>query len=276
MTRSPSPLKTAIQVGLAAGVSLLGMSCLAALAMVPMPEARSRHLVVLLDLSPTNAPNRCADLRALLDEELRGAEATRDLQVHVFGTGDRTTGDQPPRIHGFSRAKTTFRVEGQRAGALATERTAILKAADDACQAEATRMESPILAGIVGARAALAAIPCDDGRTTCRLVVRTDGLEERDPQVMARLHGKAVGGAASPRVENEHLDVLFCGLADRAVRGSSRPLPGIVAVAEAFRAEVSHPDRVRFGTLCASTSQKPTTDAAPLEAPDAHDAAPSR
>lgn len=221
---------------------LLGLAGLAAAAFLVEPAPRSlTRVAVVVDRSATAAPDQtCADLRAIA----AGLEGVGDaVELAVWATGDGQSAQEPVQV---TRVEVARQPTLLKAGA--DRGTPLVDAVGAACGDVGATQESPIFAAVDGALADLRASGCDAPGTTCRLVVRTDGLEEVDRDVARRLWKG--GEASEPRLENGAVEVRFCGLSTRSVVPSRKRLPGRADVERAWRAEFTHPASVTFIPSC--------------------------
>jgi hypothetical protein len=206
------------------------------------------YAALLLDASPTSRPSdRCDDaegIAARLAEESRGP-----AELTVYATGHRRTDGQPLRLGRASRAPQPHLVESH------TDRgpdLAFRQRARELCSGVQPTAESPLFAAVSAAVQDLSERPCSEPRVDCAVWFRTDGLEEVDPVVTAGLN--ASGAERSWRIDNEHVDVVFCGLAAREVRGQRGEAGDLRAVEAAFLPEFRRPERVRLLPSCPITN----------------------
>jgi hypothetical protein len=234
------------------GLGLVG-GAVAWLAILPSPPVPTRFVSVVLDASPTNKPNRCADMDRLMAQALEDSRNASDLHLNVFATGDRTTGNQPVRLGAVTRVKGILRIETGHSGARDAEEHVVAQTVRSWCDTLVPRMESPIFQGVVSAMSQFQVVPCAQPEVSCSLVVRTDGIEEEDDAVVATLKGRDV--ERIPRLDNRYVDVEFCGISERHFSGRPADLPDVQEVAAAFRPDFSNTHAVRFLGTCASFRQ---------------------
>ena len=207
------------------------------------PEIPSAHRVaIVLDVSMTSSPDgRCEDVEAIA----AGVAGSAGLEILLFATGDRSSADQPRLVHTLRSEGATRFLEGA-----AEEQEAIAHQVEGlvaACRGlEETRV-SPVFTAVHGAAAQLAGAGCSAPHR-CELWVRTDGLEEEDEAIVARLDGSE--RPTETRINNGEIAVTLCGLAARSVRPSARRYPGITEVRGAWSAEFSRPGTVRYAPAC--------------------------
>jgi len=211
---------------------------------------------LVIDASPTAAQNRrCSDVLRIGAEILRGTKGA--VRLTVFATGDAKSGGEPVRLGVVTKERQPALLE--QSGNTADQR--FLGDLDRLCKSAPPSDDSPIFQAVASVVRAFSPNECKELGHTCRLWVRTDGLEESDPQVMASLrhrprrYGERRQNDHSrlpPRIDNQAVQVVFCGLSERTVARSRRSrLPSVADVERAFRSEFTRPDRVELQTICA-------------------------
>lgn len=91
---------------------------------------------------------------------------------------------------------------------------------------------------------------CETPEVRCLVVIRTDGLEEIDRLVVRRLRGEVVP-TSEARLKNDDIDVIFCGLAERASTPKAfRPPPSLERIEAAWIVEFTAPAKVTFLPSC--------------------------
>ena len=210
----------------------------------PGGAAPATYAALVLDASCTSRESdRCDDSAGIAARIAEGAHGP--IELTVYATGDRTTDSQPVRLDRLIRASQPKLAE---AHSDSGPDRAFREGVRDLCGTMENTQESPLFPALSVAVADLADEPCSELRVECSVWFRTDGLEEVDTVVTAALAGQR--SEHSWRIDNEHIDVVLCGLAAREVRGRNGEAGDLGAVARAFLPEFSTPDRVRFLPHC--------------------------
>lgn len=198
------------------------------------------HWVVLvLDRSLTADPtNRCVDAARIADSLATREGAAVHLFLRVTGTGQ--SAEEPVALGEFSPERV-FRYLDH-APADATVPSAFSTRVRTACEGSSPTVESPLFAA---ARSALDEVRPLPG--TRSLWIRTDGVEEVDAVLRARLRGRA--RVSPPRLDNQGVDVTFCGGSARTV-ASGAAQPSRAVVEDAWRLEFAVPASLRFVPTC--------------------------
>ncbi len=221
-----------------AGVAVFGMDT----AVTPVDR-----VVLLADLSKTSDQQTlCRDLGRVVTEVLGDHEG--DLHLMLAATGERSRGDKLERLGAWQRVHRGMTVS--ELGGEGGEDQAVVQAVLRTCAELAPRNESPLFDAARGAvDVARSQGDCDREHVHCSVVMRTDLVEERDALLMAAIAGDGTDDRA-PRIDNTHVEVTFCGLAERRVgrRGQSVDAAGLMA---AWLPEFRHPELVMFEESCA-------------------------
>jgi hypothetical protein len=201
----------------------------------PPPEYR---YAIVLDASPTNAVDRCEELAQLVR---RALNATRDgnLQLTVSATTDRSRGNGLEHVYEVVRPRPPLSLKSAGSGARAAEADVeTIEAARSACQGLVERLESPVFDAARYALSDLVAAECGaNPLLTCWLVVRTDGLEERDPVLVKALRGEEADPAREARLSAPGVQVELCGLAKISVKARSE-VPDFAVLQKAWAPEL--------------------------------------
>ena len=219
----------------------------------PQPPVDEAFEAIVIDVSPTASPeSRCGDLARIAASALGDHRGV--VHATIYTTGDRASGDLP-RVGAVERQPQRALMEQHDSG---REQHELLGRFAVLCAAAATRQESPIFRAVAAAVATMAGHRCLDRGRRCRVWVRTDGLEEEDAAIIARLRGKtrptgkagAGAGAITPRIDNHGIDIVFCNIGQRTLGRKARRSPALADVEAAFRPEFTSPERVRFAPSC--------------------------
>jgi hypothetical protein len=210
----------------------------------PSSAPPATYAALILDASVTSrAADRCEDAVGVargIAERARGP-----VELTIYATGSSKSDGQSVRLGRASRASQPRLAEVH---ADAGPDRAFLSEVRALCEAIQPQKESPLFAALVVAVDDLVAAPCSEPRVDCAVWFRTDGLEEVDELVTAALTEDVPD--RQPRIDNEDVDVVFCGLAARQVRGRKGSAGDLSAVDRAFRPELSRPDRARLLPNC--------------------------
>jgi hypothetical protein len=208
----------------------------------PPSELDKETIVIVLDASPTNDLGRCQDLKQITTE-LTQSVPTDGQEFLLLATGDSTTGQQPVFFPPVKLEPSHRIAEGtSKAG---KDRDAAINRLLSQCEQIRLRKESPNRAA-VDAAVRTAQNLCPPAR--CRVIVRTDGLEEQDSHLVAALAGKEVGLSKSP-IDNTGLEVVLCGASSITVKKNSR-LPELAVVEKVWKQEFADPSRVQVLPSC--------------------------
>ena len=250
-----------------AGGILVALMGGAALAVWIDEGVAQRYVIIVVDVSPTSAKGtRCSDVRRIVQLELAGLHGG-SLQLVLMSTGDRTTGNQPLYVgpvgqgdgvvSDYEDAAIPFRgsaafSEGQ---VQASNREQVLLGeVDRRCQGMVDRDESPIFDAVAAALKDLERVVWESPGVTAKVYARTDGLEEADSRISGLLYSTASVGKTEERLNNNGVDVVFCGVSARQVRPSAAPfLPSLNRIEAVFGAEMTARARFWVESSCAVT-----------------------
>ena len=221
----------------------------------PQPES---YVAIVVDASPTNDPtSRCEDIGRLAEEAAQHSKGA--LHLTLFSTGDRASGYEGTRVGTLDYQPGTRILEGTAADE--ESRQTFFSDVKKLCAQLPNRKESPIFRAVSAAVKTMPAEVCQREKTTCEVVVRTDGIEEEDARVMSALHPtkrshKSQGEQTEfePRIANHGVAVRFCALVARQIGKNAAKLPTLDAVERAFRREFTSPEHVRFEPACVAYS----------------------
>lgn len=199
---------------------------------------------IIDDSSGSVVRTRVAD--ELLDL-VRGLEGAADrFEVEVVALSDKRSGFLPRHVARVAGRRPGLRLEAE----VVSERT--WEAPLRAGLAAVTPTDHTAIFGAIDATLrALRGRQCERLDVRCVVIVRTDGLEEEDRAIVARLRGRGVGEAVAPRLDNADVEIVFCGLAERAgTRTLFRPPPSLGRVELVWASEFTVPANLTFRPSC--------------------------
>jgi hypothetical protein len=156
-------------------------------------------------------PEGCESLVGLAEKALNLDGISPGSTLTVLVIGDATTANEPWQLGMYSIPTTRKVLEGRTANSQG--RQIELRDIWSKCQGARRTTVSPIFLGVKQAVANLRAQGC--GETShCQLFVNSDLEENVEPSIKKRLNGTAGEKPTLPSpVENDGIDVAFCGLA---------------------------------------------------------------
>ena len=177
---------------------------------------------IVLDASPTNRKRRCDDLELLLVEAM-ASSADADLVLMLYATSHAGGGNGLDELGRFERPQRPLRTTAAGdSNDHDADARALLQQATEACASMNDRFESPIFQAAQFALSNLAQSGCGtDPDLHCRLVIRTDGFEEKDPVLLAALAGEPPKDR-KPRLSEPGVTVELCGLSQIEVRRGAK------------------------------------------------------
>jgi hypothetical protein len=208
-----------LMVGLGAGVYALATHEVA---------PKTTHVqAVVLDPSLTVPPaERCENLVRIADEHFSSAG---DSRLALFAMGESDQGNVE-HVATLVREKAAVRLELHVQDEVheGVGLNPLLDEVHVLCMELETTMESPIYEAVGATLDMMDAAGCgSDPNLVCRLAYIGDAMEDRHPEMTARVKGKDV--EVLP-LSNRAVPVTLCGTMDRTVRGPSQQ-----ALKEAWR-----------------------------------------
>jgi hypothetical protein len=208
-------------------------------------------------------PEKCESLLGLVDETLHadGISSTSTLTVLVIG--DESTANEPWLLGRYSIARTRKVLEGRSANVRREQN--MLRDISNKCGAVRRTSISPIFLGVRQGVAELRAQGCGHA-SQCRISVDSDLEENVEGSVKKSLNGsRAVKRGILPPIDNEGIEITFCGLAVTAGRivdplgRDIRKTPAHDAHREDLLKEVwsslfAKPEQVTFEPYCPTAS----------------------
>ncbi len=215
-------------------------------------------------------PEGCESLLGLAEKAMSTDGISPGSTLSILVIGDETTANEPWQLGMYSIPTTRKVLEGRTANS--RRRQDVLHDILNKCQAMRRTTVSPIFLGVKQAVADLRAQGCKE-TSHCQLAVNTDLEENVETSVKKSLNGTAGEKPTLPLIENNGIDVSFCGLAVttcRLVDSSSRgfrkaPLRTPARedrLREIWRSLVTDPAVVNFEPYCPKPS-----DSSPYLAP---------
>jgi hypothetical protein len=205
----------------------------------------------------------CESLLGLAEKALSTDGISPDSTLTVLVIGDETTANEPWQLGMYSIPMTRKALEGRTANS--RRQQAVLHDIWSKCQTVHRTTISPIFLGVKQAVADLRAQGCKE-TSHCQLLVNSDLEENVEKSIKKRLNRTTDENHILPSpVENEGIDVAFCGLAvtaGRSVDSSTRGLrkapprtPGREdRLREIWQSLFTNPAVVRFEPYCPKPS----------------------
>ncbi len=219
------------------------------------------HFEIVADLSLSHAQG-CESLLGLANQALSEARVSQGSTLTILVLGDVATANEPRRLGSYSIPTTRKVLEG-RTAKLRRQQTLLAEIARQCGTIHATSI-SPIFLGVKQAVADLRARGCTEA-SQCQIFVDSDLEENVEPPIKASLNG-AVSRRHKlpPPVENEGIEISFCGLAvtagrivDPSGREIHRALPRDAKRDERLRqtwqALFTKPELVKFEPYCTTS-----------------------
>ena len=209
------------------------------------PSAPHKHVEVALVFDPSLSIDDPCHGTEEIGRGLIALAAGRPLTVHpVYMTDKKVDGlGQMVADIKLERSVTGFEGEEDRRRRAASFLSKLVKTCADAPR----RKWSPVLGAVDVGLKDLRTHGCGQPGATCLLVVKSDGLENVDRALVARLAGKKI--SAGPRLQVDELDrVIFCDLGRRAPGG--RNVPALDATMGAWRSELTTDARAVLAPAC--------------------------
>ena len=253
-TRAPRGRSGSERLWLGALALGLGAAGVVVFRMEPVATPVER-VVLLADTSRTSDQQTlCSDISRLASQVLN--ERQGDLHLVLAGTGARSRGDKLERVAAWEHKHRGMSVSELGDGR-DTER-ALLSQVQQRCEGLPERDESPLFDAARGAVSLVhSARDCGQPHVSCSVVMRTDLVEERDAVLTAAIAGKQPIAPRIPRIDNDQVEITFCGLAERRLGRRARSVDAATLQA-AWLPEFTHPERVSFEESCAAMVVQPT------------------
>lgn len=207
-------------------------------------------------------PEGCESLVGLAEKALSADPHSPGSTLTVLVIGDETTANEPWQLGTYSIPTTRKVLEGKAGNSRA--RQDVLRDILNKCRAVRRTNASPIFLGVKQAVADLRAKGC--GETThCRLLIDSDLEENVEPSVKKNLNGTIGKKNVLPLIENNGIEVTFCGLAvttgrlvDSSSKGFRNQPPRTPAredqLREVWRSLFAQPETVMFEPYCPQPS----------------------
>jgi hypothetical protein len=168
------------------------------------------HFDVLLDPSISH-PDGCELLVGLAERALDTDGGSSRSTLTVLVVGDQTTDNEPWQLGTYAIPARRRALEGRSAN-LQRQQDLLLELRNK-CQAIHPTTISPIFLGVKESIADLRARGCGEG-SHCKLFVDSDLEENVESSIEKSLSRTTDGGHALPQpIENDGIDVAFCGIA---------------------------------------------------------------
>jgi hypothetical protein len=220
------------------------------------------HFEIVEDFSLSHARG-CDSLVGLAERVLNTQSVTRNSTLTVLAVGDQTTADEPWRLARYSIPRDDKVLEG-RTEKLRRQQD-LLRDLRNRCRAARRTTISPIFLGVKQAIADLRAQGCS-GTSHCELFVDSDLEENVETSIKKSLNNPS-GGTRTlpPPLNNDGIDVTFCGLAvtaGRIVDPSGREIRKVHPrdpgrddrLRQIWRSLFSRREAVRFEPYCPTPS----------------------
>ena len=173
------------------------------------------HFVIVLDTSLSH-PGGCESVLGLAEQSLHANGVSQDSTLTVLVLGDASTANEPWQLGRYSFPVTTKVLEGKTANM--RRQAELLSDIRRKCETIRRTSISPIFLGVKQAVADLRARGCKAG-SRCQLFVDSDLEENAEQSIKDALHRTHQTKAVLPtRLDNEGIEVSFCGLAVTAGR----------------------------------------------------------
>jgi hypothetical protein len=248
-------------------VVILVSACMAVAAFVgwrmeAMRSERVNHFALVQDPSRSYTGG-CASLVGVAGAALGSAGASANSRLTVLALGDASTAGEPRRLGVFTIPTSRKVIEGKRA--TLDRQQALFQDLLTRCESVRPTSVSPIFLGVKRAVADLRASGCKAG-SGCRIWVSTD-LEENGERGMREriLHSREAREPLPPPLDNEGIEVTFCGFSQTAGRvidpsgrevriGAARDPRRDDRLQAVWRAMFTSPELVSFEPYCPEPS----------------------
>lgn len=203
-------------------------------------------------------PEGCESLLGLVESAMSTESISPSSTITVLVMGDEATANEPWQLGTYSIPATRRVLEGRTASSRG--RLDLLHDISNKCQSFRRTTVSPIFLGVKQAVADLRARGCGE-TSRCKLLVNSDLEENVEMSIKKSLNSTAGGKTILPLVENNGIDVTFCGLAvttgrlaDSSSRGFRNAPPRTPAredrLREVWRSLFVNPGVVNFEPYC--------------------------
>lgn len=247
------------------------LGCTASLAFIgwrahAMKTQATPQFEIVEDLSLSHARG-CESLVGLAERVLDASGVSQNSTLTVLVVGDETTADEPWRLARYSIPVDDEVLEGR--AEKRHRQQALLGDLRSRCRAARRTTISPIFLAVKQAVADLHARGCKPN-SGCTLFVDSDLEENVEPSIKKSINDHDGGHIPLPPIDNEGINVTFCGLAVRAgrvepsarqTRGTVSILPGDAdRIPTVWRSLFRRPEEVRFGPYCPIPQSMNTRD----------------
>lgn len=221
----------------------------------PHGPGAASHAAVVYDRSRSTTGG-CEAAAGAVTEILNRNLMTRDSTLAVFVTGDISTAGEPIEIHRTSGVRVSSVIGGPRGARRHSE--AIITAVAAGCGRLPATSISPVFLAVRRAVELLRASGCGPVSRCCLMIV-SDGEETVEPGLILALRGRRTATGRLPRIDNDGIEVSFCGLAETRGPRDSRRRHAATPARNARRADqlrdtwvavFTHPDLVRWSPTC--------------------------
>jgi hypothetical protein len=198
---------------------LVLLACIGAAAFVgwrvhAMSGATVNHFAILEDPSMSYT-GECEAAIGSAEEVLRSPGASPRSKLIFLALGDDLTANEPRELGKYDLPISRKVIEGGKAKK--SKQAAFLEKIARACRSVSPTAISPIFLGVKQALADLKAAGCAKG-SGCKLWVNSDLEENVEPSIRSRLSRAGGRGPLPAALDNEGIDVTFCGYASTAGR----------------------------------------------------------
>jgi hypothetical protein len=198
---------------------LVLLACIGAAAFVgwrvhAMSGATVNHFAILEDPSMSYT-GECEAAIGSAEEVLRSPGASPRSKLIFLALGDGLTANEPRELGKYDLPISRKVIEGGKAKK--SKQAAFLEKIARACRSVRPTATSPIFLGVKQTLADLKAAGCAKG-SGCKLWVNSDLEENVEPSIRSRLSRAGGRGPPPAALDNEGIDVTFCGYASTAGR----------------------------------------------------------
>ncbi len=200
-------------------IVLVILACVSAAAFVgwrvhEMDNATVKHFAILEDPSMSYT-GECEAAIGSAEEILRSPGASPHSKLIFLALGDGLTANEPRELGKYDLPISHKVIEGGKAKR--SKQAALLEKIAETCRSVRPTAISPIFLGVKQALADLKATGCAKG-SDCKLWVNSDMEENVEPAIKSRLNGAGGRSSLPAALDNEGIDVTFCGYASTAGR----------------------------------------------------------
>ena len=226
------------------------------------------QFAIVLDSSGSTL-SPCPSLLGLTTLVFDNKKISDGSSLSVLLTGDKKTANEPKLFSSFKIPVSTQIMEGGRQAQ--KEKNNLLNDLNDKCQQLQKTNTTAVFLGIKRALEIVQFKGCDGGISPCQIFIQTDGEENAEKWIKHALKGKKSNTSPPPKINNQGIDIIFCGQSETVGQTSkhkqitkSRSASQVVRQQQVWLSLFTHPKQVQFLPFCPK-AKKPTPTQAKTE-----------